>query len=700
MKMACFVCVVAGMLCPWLPPLARGDDQNTVPEAVTVAKNGNAGDKDLLLFFEEQELTTATKRPTTIRNAPAIATVIAAQEIRDMGARNLLDILRMVPGLGVSNASYTLYFDVRGIYSVNQKILFMIDGHPMNRNFYGNAMFNNAIARLPVENIRQVEVVLGPGSALYGNSAFLATINVITRSAEEINGVEVKAGGGSFETYQANLTGGKSFGDKLNASFSLDQYKTNGPGLIVGADALTVDDIANGTHYSAAPGPVDMSARQTSAFIKAAYGDLSFRGYYQTHKQGQYMGNVLNNLTHDSYAFNETYFAELEYAMPIRKGLSARLKISYDEAKFNDENTKIFPDGYMGLWPQGAIYRMPISDRTMASELQVDWDVFAGNHLIAGLAFEEMNQYGVEYWANFNPTTFAPLNSIQPVTPNWNRNATRQVWATYLQDEWKLPHQMTLTTGVRYDHYSDFGDTVNPRVGLVWSFLDNADLKFLYGRAFRAPSFLELYSNTILVFYGDTSLKPEKIETYEGSVGCYFNRYFNANLSYFHSTITDQISYYLDPNHRWTYINSGKSVTQGWQLGLYGALGKNLTWKTNYTYQDPRDADTGKRLPITPTHKASGSFNYLMNKFVNLHTDVIWTGPRPREAGDPRPEMADNTTVDLAVTFKNFFKTLEVQTAIHNLFDRRSSDPAYSPAVPGDYPREGISAFVTALYKF
>ena len=280
---------------------------------------------------------------------------------------------------------------------------------------------------------------------------------------------------------------------------------------------------------------------------------------------------------------------------------------------------------------------------------------------------------------------------------------TRDIWAVYLQDEWQLTEEINLTAGARFDHYSDFGDTVNPRVGLVWSFLENADLKLLYGQAFRAPNFQELYNINNPAQLGNPNLKPEKIETFEASVGYRLNRYFAAGINYFNSTIDDQIDVNQAAIPAPTYANIAKSNIQGVELSINGTIDIDLYWKANYAWQDPRDDKTGKRLPFVPSHRASASLNYAPIKYVNLHTDLLWTGPRPRSAGDTRSEMPDFTTVDLAITLKNFYNTLEIQATVHNLFDKRYNDPDTSGAaklVPGDYPREGISGFVTASYRF
>lgn len=700
MKQKASIAVLSCILCLGTTASARGA-QEPVSSPDAVADQVNQTEMELGLFFEEQALVTATKRPTSLRKAPATATIITADEIRNMGARNLLDVLKMVPGVGISTNEFGANMvEVRGIRTATvEKILVMIDGHSLNKNFTGSALYN-VDDMLPMENIRQVEVVRGPGSALYGNSAFVATINIITRNAEEIDGVELKSGGGTSDTFKGNLIGGKAIGDNLTLSGSLDHYQTNGPKLTVAADALT------GTGYSMAPGAPNLKFRQTDAFLKIGYGDFSFRGQYVTRKKNLFIG-LQSALSDDSNKDSiESYWGEAAYDLQLGEDLSVNLKLYYDHYK-QDPFVKLFPAGYSGAFPEGVIARPFVKDQTIGGEVQIDWDVFAGNHLIAGISYEYLRQYDVKLLANYN-ATLTDLGPVQEVN-NWNRDVTRQIWALYLQDEWQLPYDINLTAGVRYDHYSDFGDTLNPRVGLVWSFLENADMKLLYGQAFRAPNFQELYNINNPVVIGNSGLKPEKIQTYEAGLAWRLSRFFVANLNYFYSSIDDLIGWNTTTTPA-VNANVGKSETQGIELGLNGVYGTDLYWKLNYAWQDPRDADSGRRLPYVPAHRAGASINYAPIKYVNLHADLLWTGPRPRDKGDSRTEMPDYTTVDLAVTLKNFYNTLEIQATVRNLFDKRYRDPDTSgglanmagtgPKVPGDFPREGISGFVTAAYKF
>jgi iron complex outermembrane receptor protein len=649
--------------------------------------------EELSMFFEEKDLVTANKRATPEREAPAIATVVTAEEIRNMGARNLLDVLNMVPGMGISFTEDGVnMIEVRGIRTaLSEKILIMIDGHSLNRNGFGSSVWALA-ERMPVENVKQVEVVRGPGSALYGANAFVATVNIITRDADEINGFEMKAAGGLNDTYKGNITTGKVLNDKLNVTGSVDYFNTKGPKLRVESDTLLL------TPFSKAPGYADMRFRQTDTFLKINYGDLSFRGGYRNSYKGEYIG-LGYALTGGAHQDVDVGWAELAYAYRFNNALSANIKVFGDYFE-QDPLVKVLPSGFPGF-SDGMLGKPLMKDGTVGTELQFDWDLFKNNHLILGAAYSMMMQYDTKQFANFNPITFAPIGPVQQVA-NWNKNVTRHVGAAYMQDEWKLFERVSLTAGVRYDHYSDFGDTVNPRGGVVWQFLERGTLKFLYGQAFRAPSFQELYNINNPIVVGNPDLKPEKIRTYEVAVSYRFARWLGVDINYFYSEITDLINWDTSASPA-RFANIGKARVQGVETGIRGSYFNGLSWKLSYAFQNPRDGMTNQLLPYVPQHRAKGSINYSLNRYVNLHTDLLWTGQRPRAQGDTRTEMPSYFTADLAVTFKNFIKNLELQAAVHNLFDKKFYDPDTSgiaKSVQYDFPREGISGLLTISYKF
>jgi iron complex outermembrane receptor protein len=316
-----------------------------------------------------------------------------------------------------------------------------------------------------------------------------------------------------------------------------------------------------------------------------------------------------------------------------------------------------------------------------------------------------MIQYDVHQYANFAPTLFRPvpvdLGAVQEVA-NWNKDADRELMAVYLQDEWEIVDNLNLTAGIRYDHYSDFGDTTNPRVGVVWGFMENADLKLLYGQAFRAPNFVELYNQNNPVNQGNPDLDPETIKTYEASLGLRLAHSFSVDMNYFYNKIEDIIVWDTTTSPA-LHVNAGEAEVQGIELVLTGQYTQDNYWKVSYTYQDPKDSATDERLPYVPLHRAGASINYGLTKHLNIHTDILWTDERSRPAGDTRDDVDSYTTVDLALTLKNFYRTLEIQGTVHNLFDENYKDPDTSGAsqlVPDDFPREGTSVMLSVSYKF
>ena len=653
--------------------------------------------EELLLFFEEEELVIATRRPTPVQKAPAIATVITAKEIRNMGARNLMDVLKMVPGMGISrNEQGFFLLEVRGISTVqSEKVLVMIDGHALNKNYAGSA-FSYLLDYLDVNNIRQIEILRGPGSALYGNNAFVAVINIITKNAEDIEGITATVAGGSFDTQKYNLLLGKTFENGLKIFSSVDYWETNGPNIRIAKDRLS------GTPFTTAPGDADTGFNAIDVFLKASYKNLTYRGHYLANDRGAYIG-FGNALTDDNSIKFENYWHELRYSLPITDKFSSALKIYYDYYE-QDSSLEAFPEGFAGSYPDGMIGGPKVKDRTIGGEIQFDYDLTDTNHLLAGVVYEKMKQYDVKHITNFDPNTAAYLGSIQDISSwgNWNKDARRSILAAYIQDEWGIRNDLNLTAGVRYDHYSDFGDTTNPRIGLVWNFLENADLKLLYGQAFRAPNFVELYNDNNPVVMGNSALNPEEIKTYEASLGYRFSDQLRIDLNYFNNDINDLIVRDTSTSPA-TYSNLGGAEIDGIELVLSGNYSDENYWKIIYSYQDPGDADTGQRIAYVPLQRAGAGINYGLSRYIISHIDVLWTGERSRPAGDTRNPVADYTTVDLTLTLKNFYRTLEIQAAIHNLLDEDYEDPDLSGAsqfIPDDYPRAGTSVMLSIMYTF
>ena len=144
-------------------------------------------------FGADKEVTIATRHETQISKAPSIVTVITDKEIKNLGYRTFAEILRTVPGFEIlkTGALGDTIPAVRG-FAGDNKVRVMLNGHLVNNPLRGGAFVN--FDDFPVEGIKRIEIIRGPGSAIYGENAFLAVINIIPKDAKDINGVKVRSG--------------------------------------------------------------------------------------------------------------------------------------------------------------------------------------------------------------------------------------------------------------------------------------------------------------------------------------------------------------------------------------------------------------------------------------------------------------------------------------------------------------------------
>ena len=134
----------------------------------------------------------------------------------------------------------------------------------------------------------------------------------------------------------------------------------------------------------------------------------------------------------------------------------------------------------------------------------------------------------------------------------------------YIQDVWQFSNDWELTAGLRYDDYSDFGATTNPRLALVWSTSYELTTKFLYGEAFRAPSFAQTRAINNPLIQGNLELQPEQIKSYEVAFDYRPSYDLTLNLNFFHYNWTDIIQFIPDfSGSSRTAQNAGEQTGKG-----------------------------------------------------------------------------------------------------------------------------------------
>jgi outer membrane receptor for ferrienterochelin and colicins len=238
---------------------------------------------------------------------------------------------------------------------------------------------------------------------------------------------------------------------------------------------------------------------------------------------------------------------------------------------------------------------------------------------------------------------------------------------------------MAITAGVRYDSFDTFGDTVNPRLALVYSPIEPTTLKFLYGTAFRAPNVSEFsYEDDGRTAKLNPDLEPEKNSTYELVCEQRLGPHWRGSVAGFLNKVTDLISTVQDPVDGLTYSdNIDKVEARGLEFQLEGQLTRDVRGRASYTFAKTEDQATGKPLNNSPEHLAK------LNLTAPVVKGWLFAGGEVQYMSD-RTTVADLTLDDVwlvnATLFTTRFKGVwDLSFSVYNLFDTSYRDPAAAP---------------------
>ena len=230
--------------------------------------------------------------------------------------------------------------------------------------------------------------------------------------------------------------------------------------------------------------------------------------------------------------------------------------------------------------------------------------------------------------------------------------------------------------------------------------MKDASLKLLYGEAFLAPNFVEMFTTNQPAIQGNEDLDPETIRTYEIGLSYKFNKYVTSGINYFNNDIKDLIvRRTLESNQNTSrYENFGDAHIQGVEMETKVDIAKGNYVFMNYTFQDPKD-DDGDDLPFVARHKGNFGVNVHYWKYINTNLSAFVSGRRSREEDDTRDDLPAYALLNLSVIGKEFFKTMEIQGTVYNLLDKDYRDPG-PVSIPEDLPRLGRTFFVGLSYEF
>jgi len=591
-------------------PLVMAEDFNDFAEL----------DLEILL---NTEVISASRRPQKLSEAPNAIYVITAEDIKRSGAVDLPDLFRMVPGVdvvGVYGNSYGV--SARGFNErFSQRMLIMIDGRSIYTTFLGSVFWENE--QVFLEDIKQIEVIRGPGATLWGANSVTGIINIITKDPEEDQGITVSGKVGT-KNFRENVT---RYSDNLSdrISFSLTGGYREDEGTRGAKDYRRVPKVKGRLKYNFSENStlhlfagVNESEEGFDLSLYTSRTDARIRSNYQ--------------------------MLRLEHRFSESSQLQFQVYHDYFEAH-----------GSSGFF---------IDEEKNNFELQHSFALGKKNYIVWG-----GNYRGTEVDSNY----------LYP------ENDHDDLIGFFVQDELTLFDNLSFIAGIKYEKNSFTGGDWSPRGCILYSPWDNHHFRFSLSRAYRTPSFASdsmrlvqtlpspLPPIPLAVALGNNRLDPEKMTAYElgyratlfSKIGLNVELYYNE-LDRFIEIETVRLAWPLQA--RWD--NIANVIAKGIEVAVDFPLTHWWTIRANYTFQDVENKRANKNIPGTPKHKFNlwSSFTFKNGFSLDMITHYVDETKWSELPGDVK--IDDYLRLDIRIAQKLFNGKVELSLTGQNLTDK------------------------------
>ena len=593
-------------------------------------------------LFVVQEVTAASRVTESAEDAPASVSIISAQELRGMGYPTIAEAVRGIRGIYLSDDRSYTSIGVRGFSrpgDYGNRVLILLDGQPMNDNWIWSS-YVGTDGRADIDDIERIEIVRGPGSVLYGSSAFFGVINLVTRSRTEPTHGEATLSTFDNGIGRARVTGVVRFSPEAGfwatavgfqgagRDYFFDEYRANprDPNAELDANGMPADGVSRGND------------RQHGAMLNGRvwWKDLTVQWFLNTRRKHLPTGEYESIFNHQGTRFVDSRgMIEARYEPKLTDKVQSLSRGHMNLYYFDDliayppaleGNSR---DAYRGHW--GGL------------EQRFVYTPVEGTRLTAG------GEVIRHFDTNTSGTNDAGAFLIDDAG-NAGRNDPFTSGAGYVNADVTPARRLKISAGARLDYYSnlpkfEFLPAFNPRLAFIVKPYEGGNVKIMGAKAFRSPSVYELHY-TAPFQPAPTTLSPEQIysgeveyshrfsQTVVGTVAGYMN--FIEDLIFLGDLSPGVVQYQNSPAN--VLITGGETeVRREWRQGWMIAA--------SYSYQKARytGAPDLRDVPNSIEHLASARGAVpILGRTLKAMTRLSIEGPRPdryETAADPPQEF-------------------------------------------------------------
>ena len=583
---------------------------------------------ELQLIKEEEAVSIASRYEQPISQAPSDVYVITDEDIRHSGATDIPTILRRIPGMEViqtTGADFNVSVRGDNQFQAN-KLLVMVDGRSIYVDVAGLVHWKLLPVTLP--EIKRIEVLKGPASAVYGFNAFDGIINIVTKSPQEMRGTTLQFGGGEFGTISSAAIQAGMLG-KLGYRLSIGQDQ-NAPWRDRDALAFRANKFNVQTTYA------------LSGLSKLSVS-----------------GGLVDSNKFDGPAGTTTSFA----GAPSQ----GYADISYERSNFFVRS----------WWMHYANSGRSITTPTLANfleavgrDLNPDTRTSSDTYNVETQYIQELgSSHRLTYGANYRHNTIS-----SDLLPQFNREDRLGL---YVQGEWKPFQTFTVIAGARYDLQTFINPTISPRVAFIYQPAQDHTFRVSASQAYRPPTLIETFLDSRAIITlpppipspppstgrGSENLQPEQITSYEaGYQGWFFKHRFRLRADVFFNHISDLINFTGALGNQLT--NGGEADIYGGEVGVEYLVTDWLSGFANYSYQEVGQTFTGPDVRAVPRFKYNAGLRAEWGNGLNGEATFHHYGSArypipsafqqfaPFGVAQPSPQISSYNLLNLRIGYK------------------------------------------------